>query len=296
MTSIQPADLSAHNLTVIGAGTMGHGIAGQAARCGAQVKLFDTSIEALERGLSQIERSYQKAIEKSKMSKEEVTAARARISLASLNEAQPLSNACSGATLVIEAAPESLDLKRTIFAEVEAAVDQHTLLASNTSSLSIDRIAEGLRHPERFIGMHFFNPVAVMKLLELVRGSQTSDETVARAQYVGEQLLKTPIVVKDSPGFATSRLGIALGNEAMRIFEEGVASAKDIDTAMVLGYRHPIGPLALTDLVGLDIRLAISEYLYQQLGTDTFKPPQILKDKVARGELGKKSGQGFYEY
>ena len=144
--------------------------------------------------------------------------------------------------------------------------------------------------------MHFFNPVAVMPLLELVRGSRTSEDTVTLARQLGEALLKTPIVVKDSPGFATSRLGIALGNEAMRIFEEGVASAEDIDRAMVLGYRHPIGPLALTDLVGLDVRLAISEYLYSQLGTDTFKPPQVLQDKVARGELGKKSGQGFYEY
>jgi 3-hydroxybutyryl-CoA dehydrogenase len=296
MTSINLADLSAHNLTVIGAGTMGHGIAGQAARCGAQVKLYDTNIEALERGLSHIERSYNKAIQKGKMSAEEVKAARARISLASLEEDQPLSRACEGATLVIEAAPERLDLKRKIFAEVEEVVSEQTLLATNTSSLSIDKIAEGLKYPQRFIGMHFFNPVAVMPLLELVRGSQTSDETVEISRRLGEDLLKTPIVVKDSPGFATSRLGITLGNEAMRIFEEGVASAEDIDRAMVLGYRHPIGPLALTDLVGLDVRLAISEYLHSQLGTDTFKPPQVLKDKVARGELGKKSGQGFYEY
>jgi 3-hydroxybutyryl-CoA dehydrogenase len=230
------------------------------------------------------------------MSAEEVKAARARISLASLEEDQPLSRACEGATLVIEAAPERLDLKRKIFAEVEEVVSEQTLLATNTSSLSIDKIAEGLKYPQRFIGMHFFNPVAVMPLLELVRGSQTSDETVEISRRLGEDLLKTPIVVKDSPGFATSRLGITLGNEAMRIFEEGVASAEDIDRAMVLGYRHPIGPLALTDLVGLDVRLAISEYLHSQLGTDTFKPPQVLKDKVARGELGKKSGQGFYEY
>ena len=296
MTSYPLADLSTHNLTVIGAGTMGHGIAGQAARCGAQVKLYDTSSEALERGLSQIERIYQKALKKGKMSAEEIGDARSRISLASLEGEGSLSRACEGATLVIEAAPEHLDLKRAIFSEVEAAVSEHTLLATNTSSLSIDKIAVDLQSPHRFIGMHFFNPVAVMPLLELVRGSQTSEETVALAQKLGEALLKTPIVVKDSPGFATSRLGITLGNEAMRIYEEGVASAEDIDRAMVLGYRHPIGPLALTDLVGLDIRLAISEYLYSQLGTDTFKPPQILKDKVARGELGKKSGQGFYEY
>ena len=261
MTSLPPTDLSTHNLTVIGAGTMGHGIAGQAARCGAQVKLYDTSAEALERGLGQIERIYQKALKKGKMSAEEIVSARSRISLASLEGEGALSRACQGATLVIEAAPEHLDLKRAIFAEVEAAVSDDALLATNTSSLSIDKIATDLQHPQRFIGMHFFNPVAIMPLLELVRGSQTSEETVTLAQHLGEALLKTPIVVKDSPGFATSRLGITLGNEAMRIYEEGVASAEDIDRAMVLGYRHPIGPLALTDLVGLDVRLAISEYL-----------------------------------
>ena len=296
MTTLNSPDLSAHHLTVIGAGTMGHGIAGQAARCGAQVTLYDTSADALNRGMKQIEQSYAKGVKKGKLSAEEVGAARARITLASLTSERPLLRACEGATLVIEAAPERLDLKRSIFAEVEEVVDEHALLATNTSSLSIDKIAEGLRHPRRFIGMHFFNPVAVMPLLELVRGSRTSEDTVTLARQLGEALLKTPIVVKDSPGFATSRLGIALGNEAMRIFEEGVASAEDIDRAMVLGYRHPIGPLALTDLVGLDVRLAISEYLYSQLGTDTFKPPQVLQDKVARGELGKKSGQGFYEY
>jgi 3-hydroxybutyryl-CoA dehydrogenase len=204
--------------------------------------------------------------------------------------------AVEGADLVVEAVPERLELKRAIFAEVEPLVASTTLLASNTSSLSITKIAEGLTHPERFIGMHFFNPVMIMTLLELVRGEATSDESVALAHEVGERLLKTCIVVKDSPGFATSRLGIALGNEAMRMFEEGVASAQDIDLAMTLGYKHPIGPLALTDLVGLDVRLSISEHLHRELGTDTFKPPQILKDKVAAGELGKKVGRGFYTY
>lgn len=288
--------LTTQKITVIGAGTMGHGIAGQAARCGAFVTLFDTQPDALQSGLQHIQNSYQGAIRRGKMSEDEVAEAWARIRPADLNQEKALAAACLEATLVIEAAPERLELKRAIFTEVESVVSETTLLATNTSSLSIDKIAEALNHPARFIGMHFFNPVAIMPLLELVRGEATSDEVVDLSKQIAEALLKTPIVVRDAPGFATSRLGIALGNEAMRIFEEGVASAEDIDRAMVLGYRHPIGPLALTDLVGLDVRLAISEYLHSQLGTDTFKPPQILRDKVERGELGKKSGRGFYEY
>lgn len=288
--------LTTQKITVIGAGTMGHGIAGQAARCGAFVTLFDTQPDALQSGLQHIQNSYQGAIRRGKMSEDEVAEAWARIRPADLNQEKALAAACLEATLVIEAAPERLELKRAIFTEVESVVSETTLLATNTSSLSIDKIAEALNHPARFIGMHFFNPVAIMPLLELVRGEATSDEVVDLSKQIAEALLKTPIVVRDAPGFATSRLGIALGNEAMRIFEEGVASAEDIDRAMVLGYRHPIGPLALTDLVGLDVRLAISEYLHSHLGTDTFKPPQILRDKVERGELGKKSGRGFYEY
>lgn len=283
-------------IIVIGAGTMGHGIAGQAARCGATVRIFDANAESLIRGETQINSIYQKAIVKNKMSESEVSESLSRITYIAPTHPEALTRSCVDATIVIEAAPERLELKQSIFKEVEAVVSKHTLLASNTSSLSIDKIAMVLNHPERFIGMHFFNPVAVMPLLEIVRGALTSEAVIERTRAIGEALLKTPIVVKDAPGFATSRLGIALGNEAMRIFEEGVASAEDIDRAMVLGYRHPIGPLALTDLVGLDVRLAISEYLYSELGTDTFKPPQVLRDKVASGQLGKKSGSGFYEY
>jgi 3-hydroxybutyryl-CoA dehydrogenase len=292
----QNFSLAQETIVVIGAGTMGHGIAGQAARCGAMVRLYDANRDALDRGQVQIERIYQKAIIKTKMTEEEVAESWARLSFVDPISNEALKTACREATIVIEAAPERLELKRDIFAEVESAVASDTLLATNTSSLSIDKIAASLKYPARFIGMHFFNPVAIMPLLEIVKGRHTSEATISKTRAIGEALLKTPIVVKDAPGFATSRLGIALGNEAMRIFEEGVASAEDIDRAMVLGYRHPIGPLALTDLVGLDVRLAISEYLYTQLGTDTFNPPQVLKDKVARGELGKKSGHGFYEY
>ena len=280
------------HVTVIGAGTMGHGIAAQAARCGLSVHLFDPQPEALSRGLEQVHSLYQKALSREKMTAEEVEQALARLE----GSSESLAVALEGADLVIEAVPERLELKRAIFAEVEPLVSSACLLASNTSSLSISSIAEGLEHPARFLGMHFFNPVMIMTLLEVVRGEHTSDESVTRALSLGERLLKTCITVQDSPGFATSRLGIALGNEAMRMFEEGVASAKDIDTAMTLGYKHPIGPLALTDLVGLDVRLSISEHLYKELGTDTFKPPQILREKVARGELGKKVGRGFYTY
>jgi 3-hydroxybutyryl-CoA dehydrogenase len=202
----------------------------------------------------------------------------------------------AGADLIVEAVPEKMELKRELFARVEAAAPAHALLGSNTSSLSITEIAAATKSPQRVVGLHFFNPVAVMPLLEIVRGEHTSAETLAAVRAFGERIEKTCIVVRDSPGFATSRLGIALGNEAMRMYEEGVASAEDIDKAMVLGYRHPIGPLALTDLVGLDVRLAISEHLHRELGTDTFRPPQILRRMVRAGKLGKKTGEGFYKY
>ncbi|HXV75037.1 MAG TPA: 3-hydroxyacyl-CoA dehydrogenase family protein, partial [Candidatus Polarisedimenticolaceae bacterium] len=179
---------------------------------------------------------------------------------------------------------------------IERSVDDRTILASNTSSLSIDRIADATRLPRRVIGLHFFNPVHLMPLLEIVRGSRTADEIVERAIELGTTIGKQPIVVRDSPGFASSRLGLALGLEAMRMLEQGVASADDIDKAMTLGYRHPMGPLRLTDLVGLDVRLAIAEYLHRELGSDAFRPPEILRRMVARGDLGKKSGRGFYEW
>ena len=170
------------------------------------------------------------------------------------------------------------------------------MLATNTSSLSISRIAEGLPSPERVIGLHFFNPVHIMALVEIVRGVETSDETVAQARDVAERLGKTPIVIADSPGFASSRLGLALGLEAIRMVEEGVASPEDIDTAMVLGYRHPMGPLKLGDLVGLDVRLDIARYLYESLRSPIFEPPALLERMVAEGRLGRKSGRGFYRW
>ena len=190
---------------------------------------------------------------------------------------------------------ESLEVKKGIFHELEGIVAPDAILATNTSSLSVDGLAAELKHPERFCGLHFFNPVPASKLVEIVIGQQTSDELQKLTLEWVAGIGKTPVTVNDAPGFASSRLGVALGLEAIRMVEEGVASAEDIDNAMVLGYKHPMGPLALTDIVGLDVRLGIAEYLESELGP-RFAPPQLMRDMVERGELGKKSGKGFYDY
>jgi 3-hydroxybutyryl-CoA dehydrogenase len=204
--------------------------------------------------------------------------------------------AVSGCDLVIEAIPEDLSLKRALFKKLSEICASTTILASNTSSLSLTEIAAAARGPERVVGMHFFNPVHLMKLLEIVRAYQTSDATVQAVRGVGTRMGKQMIEVKDRPGFASTRLGVALGLQAVRMLEEGVASAEDIDRAMELGYGHPMGPLKLADLVGLDVRLAIAEYLYKELGSDAFRPPQLLKQMVRAGKLGRKTGEGFYKY
>ena len=201
----------------------------------------------------------------------------------------------TGVELVIEAVPEDTALKQKIFSELEAIYGAETIFASNTSSLSITEIASALEHQGRFIGMHFFNPVPASALVEIVVGANTSDATTQRVGELSELQGLTPIVVQDSPGFASSRLGLTLGLEAIRMVESGVASVEDIDAAMTLGYKHPIGPLKLTDLVGLDVRLAIAEHLASTLG-QRFEPPQLMRDMVAAGKLGKKSGEGFYEW
>src|SRR5207244_1751873 len=188
------------------------------------------------------------------------------------------------------------DLKQNIFSQADLFCDEETILASNTSSIPIGQLAGSVERRDRFVGMHFFNPPHAMKLIEIVRGERTSDDTVATVRAVAEKMGKQPIVVHDSPGFATSRLGVAIGLEAIRMLEEGVASAEDIDRAMELGYNHPMGPLRLTDLVGLDVRLHIAEYLHGKLGSETFRPPDILRRMVSEGKLGKKSGEGFYKW
>ncbi|MBC8370728.1 MAG: 3-hydroxyacyl-CoA dehydrogenase family protein [Planctomycetes bacterium] len=283
----------AHSISravVLGAGTMGNGIAQVCAQAGMQVVLFDINDAAVAGGLSNIERMLAKAVEKNKMS-ENV----AEQTLELISTSTNLSESCNGAQLVIEAIPENLELKQSVLAQIEAAVSPQCLIASNTSSLSISKISDSMQHPQRFLGMHFFNPVPLMALLEVVVGEQTSDANCDLAVALSERLGKQPIVVKDAPGFASSRLGVCIGLEAMRMVEEGVASAADIDKAMELGYRHPMGPLRLTDLVGLDVRLGIAEYLCEKLG-DRFSPPQILRDMVAAGKLGKKSNEGFYKW
>ena len=278
-------------VAVVGAGTMGHGIAYVVSAAGYTVRLHDANEAVLQHAAERITASYEKAIQRAKMSSAERDAGLARLSTP-----RTLTDSVRGADLVIEAVPERLEIKQALFREVEEIVADTALLASNTSSLSIGEIADGLRYPERMLGMHFFNPVPVMKLVELVRGPATSAATVERARSFAESVGKTAIVVGDTPGFATSRLGVVIGLEAMRMLEQGVASAEDIDRAMELGYNHPMGPLRLTDLVGLDVRLAIAEHLHRTFGDDTYAPPALLKQMVTDGKLGKKSGQGFYRW
>lgn len=279
------------SVAVLGAGTMGHGIAHVAAAAGFDTVLYDIDPASVERGLSMIRQNFAKGVERGKVAPEVRDQALAR-----LGGTDDLPRAVSGADLVIEAVPESLALKVKVLGGAAEHCSARTILASNTSSLALTEIAAALPHPERVVGMHFFNPVHLMKLLEIVRAHQTSDQTLEVVRAVGARMGKEVIVVKDMPGFASSRLGIALGMEAIRMLEEGVATAEEIDRAMELGYGHPMGPLKLTDLVGLDVRLAIGTYLYEELGGAQFRPPQLLKRLVRAGKLGKKSGEGFYKY
>ena len=275
---------------VIGAGTMGHGIAQVLAMTGIQTRLFDVAQGAVDAGLAKIAGNLEKGVQRGKVSAEERDAALARLS-----GTIKLQEAAEGVQAVIEAVPERMELKCSLFGELGGFLGAEVLLATNTSSLSISEIAAAAEHPERVVGMHFFNPVHIMKLVEVVRAEQSSPEATSCALDLVRRMGKEPIDVRDAPGFASSRLGIAIGMEAIRMVEEQVGSAEDIDKAMTLGYGFPMGPLKLTDLVGLDVRLAIAEYLSDKLGP-RFTPPQLLRDKVARGELGKKSGQGFYDW
>jgi 3-hydroxybutyryl-CoA dehydrogenase len=282
---------SIHRVAVLGAGTMGNGIAQVCAMAGYAVALHDPQPGAVERALGAIRGNLDKGVERGK-----VTAETRDTALANLREAAELARAASGADLVIEAVPERMELKTQIFAELDRAAPPHAILATNTSSLSVSRIAAATGRAERVIGLHFFNPVHIMKLLEVVRGGATSQATVDAALAFAARIGKEPIVVTDTPGFASSRLGIVLGLEAMRMVEQGVATPQDIDKAMELGYNHPMGPLRLTDLVGLDVRLGIAEYLHGELGGDQYRPPELLRRMVAEGRLGKKSGEGFYDW
>ena len=275
---------------VLGAGTMGHGIAQVAAAGGFEVVLRDLNNELVARGRQAIERNLAKGIERGKITEEQKQKVLSRITTTS--ELREL----AAANLIIEAAPENLDLKRNLLRECEEVMQADCIWATNTSSLSITEIAGAAARPHKVIGMHFFNPVHIMRLVEIVIGRQTSDETTAVVREVGRQMKKEPIVVRDVPGFASSRLGVTLGLEAMRMVEQGVASARDIDTAMELGYNHPMGPLRLSDLIGLDTIKAIAESMYEEFKEPLYSPPPLLLRMVDAGLLGKKSGRGFYSY
>lgn len=276
---------------VLGAGTMGHGIAHVAAASGMKVVLYDIDQSAADRGLASIQQNLEKGVAKNKITEEAKEQ-----TLGNLSTSTNLEEAVGSAQLVVEAAPERLDLKQSIFKQIDSLAPSDAIFGTNTSSLSITKIASVCAHPERVLGMHFFNPPHILKLLELIKTEHTSDDALAKAKAIGEQMGRDLIVINDSPGFATSRLGLIIGLEAMRMLQEGVGTAEDIDRAMELGYRHPMGPLRLTDLVGLDVRLDIAEYLHRELGGDRFDPPQVLRELVEAGKLGKKSGQGFYKW
>ena len=283
--------MTLERVTVVGAGTMGHGIAQVAAAAGMTVALHDVDDARIEKGLAAVRANLATGVAKGKVSEADASATFARLSAA-----VDLDRAVGTSDLVVEAVPEVLELKRALFERLDRVAPATALLASNTSSLSIDRIAAAVKRPERVLGLHFFNPVHLMPLVEVVRGTRTAEDAVAQALEAAKRMGKEPIVVRDSPGFASSRLGLVLGLEAMRMLEQGVASAEDIDRAMTLGYKHPMGPLRLTDLVGLDVRLAIAESLHAELGSEAFRPPEILKRLVAEGRLGKKTGRGFYDW
>src|SRR5436305_8835635 len=275
---------------VLGAGTMGRGIAHVAATAGYVTRLHDPFPGALEKAQASIHKNLAKGVELGKV--DPAVAERAR---GGLHLASDLGAAVADADLVIEAAPEDMALKVETFRQVAAAAPEHALFASNTSALSITEMAAASGRPRRFAGMHFFNPVHVMKLLELVRGLETSDETLQAMREVGVRMGKEVVVVKEAPGFVTSRINALIGNEAFRMLQEGVASAEDIDKALKLGLNHPMGPFEMVDLVGLDVRLSILEFLHRSLG-EAYRPSQILVQHVRAGRLGRKVGRGVYTY
>jgi 3-hydroxybutyryl-CoA dehydrogenase len=273
---------------VVGGGRMGVGIAHAFLLTGAHVTVLERDTDAAASALASLKFALQKSVDRGAVD-ESADALFVRAAVAT--EVEGIAH-CG---LVVEAIPEILELKTEMLARIEGLLGESAWLCSNTSSLSIDLLAASLARPERFCGLHFFNPVPSSSLVEIVAGAATAPELVEEARGWVAAFGKTPIVVRDSPGFASSRLGVVIAIEAMRMLEEGVAAAEDIDTAMVLGYKFPVGPLRLTDMVGLDVRLGISEYLASELG-ERFEPPAILREKVAAGHLGRKSGRGFFEW
>jgi 3-hydroxybutyryl-CoA dehydrogenase len=277
-------------IAVLGAGTMGRGIAHVAAFAGFETQLYDVEPAALARAEEAIHKNLDKGVALGKVDATAALGAKERLALDT-----DLAAAVEEADLVIEAAPESMAVKVELFRTVAFHARHDALFATNTSALSVTEMAAASGRPERFAGMHFFNPVHLMKLLELVRGLESSHETIAVLSAVGERMGKEVVVVADSPGFATSRINALIGNEAFRMLEQGVASAADIDRAVKLGLNHPMGPFEMADLVGLDVRLAILEHLHATLG-ETFRPSNLMRQYVRAGRVGKKAGRGVYEY